>query len=289
MKNFKKAVALMLTALMCVMFAVSCTTTPTTTPAKTPDATAPATSGNNSKETIVVGYTIYAPMNYMDENNELIGFDTDLAKAVFGELGYNVVFKEIVWEQKYTELESGTISCIWNGFTSNGSDNGKSRTEYVDFSYNYMINKQVVVASKETAATISSAADLKGLVGSAEKGSIGYDYLNDTFVKEGALVKDSTSQLSALQDLKMGGCKFVVLDEQLAKSYVEKGDYEDYTIIEDLSSEIEYYAIGFKKGSELTAKVNETLEKFAANGKLEEIATKYAVQNAIVKDYADQK
>ena len=237
-----------------------------------------------AKETIVVGYTIYAPMNYLDENGDLIGFDTELAKAVFTELGYNVFFKEIVWEQKYTELEAGTISCIWNGFTSNGEDEGKPRTDYVDFSYNYMINKQVVVAKSDSG--IASAEDLAGKTGSAEKGSIGYDYLKSF---EGALVKDSTSQLSALQDMKMGGCDFVVLDEQLAKSYVGKGEYTDYTIIEVLSSDIEYYAIGFKKDSDLTAKVNATLEKFAENGKLTEIATKYAVQNAIVTDYSDQK
>lgn len=235
------------------------------------------------KEVIVVGYTIYAPMNYMDENNTLVGFDTDLAKAVFEDLGYEVAFKEIIWEQKYSELESGTISCIWNGFTSNGEDEGKPRTDYVDFSYNYMINKQVVVAKK---GTVSAAADLSGKTGSAEKGSIGYDYLGGF---EGALVKDNTSQLSALQDMKMGGCDFVVLDEQLAKSYVGKGEYEDYEIVEALSSDIEYYAIGFKKGSDLTAKVNATLEKFAGNGKLVEIATKYAVQNAVVTDYSDQK
>lgn len=235
------------------------------------------------KETIVVGYTIYAPMNYLDESGELVGFDTDLAKAVYEDLGYDVLFKEIVWEQKYTELEAGTISCIWNGFTSNGEDDGKPRTDYVDFSYNYMINKQVVVAAK---GTVAAAEDLSGKTGSAEKGSIGYDYLTGF---EGALVKDSTSQLSALQDMKMGGCEFVVLDEQLAKSYVGKGEYEDYEIVEALSSDIEYYAIGFKKGSELTAKVNATLEKFAKNGKLTEIAAKYAVQNAVVTDYSDQK
>lgn len=238
------------------------------------------------EEVITVGYTIYAPMNFM-ENGELVGFDTDLAKAVFEELGYKVLFKEIQWEQKYTELEAGTISCIWNGFTSNGEDDGKARSEYVDFSYNYMINKQVVVASNELAATVTSADDLKEKVGSAEKGSIGYGYLTDSF--EGALVKDATSQLSALQDLKMGGCQFVVLDEQLAKAYVGTGDYADFTIIDALSSDIEYYAIGFKKGSDLTAKVNETLEKFAGNGKLEEIAKKYAVENAIIKDFSDQK
>lgn len=239
------------------------------------------------KQDIIVGYTIYQPMNFKNDKGELVGFDTDLAKAVFEDLGYNVIFKEIKWEQKYTELEAGTISCIWNGFTSNGEDDGKARSEYVDFSYNYMINKQVVVMKTDAASSVTSAADLSGKVGSAEKGSVGYGYLGDTF--KDAMVKDAESQLSALQDLKMGGCDFVVLDEQLAKAYAGKGDYADYTIVEALSSDIEYYAIGFKKGSDLTAKVNATLEKFAKNGKLNEIATAYSLQNAVVTDYADQK
>lgn len=236
------------------------------------------------KKTITVGYTIYAPMNYNDENGELVGFDTELAKAVFEDLGYNVLFKEIVWEQKYTELESGTINCIWNGFTNGYEDDGTPRTDYVDFSYNYMINKQVVVAKKDSG--IAAASDLSGKVGSAEKGSIGYEYLGGF---EGAITKDATSQLSALQDMKMGGCEFVVLDEQLAKAYVGQGEYTDYEIVDALSSDIEYYAIGFKKGSDLTAKVNATLEKFAANGKLMEIASHYGAQTAIVTDYTDQK
>ena len=77
---------------------------------------------NGKKETIVVGYTIYAPMNYLDDNGELVGFDTDLAKAVFENLGYNVIFQEIEWSSKYTDLNSGTIDCVWNGFTCNVAD-----------------------------------------------------------------------------------------------------------------------------------------------------------------------
>ena len=68
-------------------------------------------------KTVVVGYTIYAPMNYMDENGKLIGFDTELAEAVFKNLGYKVIFQEIDWKAKYTDLNAGTIDCIWNGFT----------------------------------------------------------------------------------------------------------------------------------------------------------------------------
>ena len=90
-------------------------------------------AGCSKQETIVVGYTIYDPMNYLDENGKLIGFDTELAEAVFGNLDCKVVFKEIKWENKYTELNSGDIDCVWNGFTCNTADESEPDTDSVQF------------------------------------------------------------------------------------------------------------------------------------------------------------
>ena len=87
-----------------------------------------AACNNNDENVVVVGYTLYEPMNYM-QDGELIGFDTELAKAVFAELGYKVVFKQIVWSNKYIDLEAGNVNCLWNGFTCNGSDDGIPRSE----------------------------------------------------------------------------------------------------------------------------------------------------------------
>ena len=112
------------------------------------------TNQETKKETVVVGYTIYEPMNFKDANGELIGFDTELAKEVFGNLGYEVVFTEIQWDSKYIDLNSDTIDCIWNGFTANtADDDGVQRSEKVDFSYNYMENRQVVVVKKGSGIT----------------------------------------------------------------------------------------------------------------------------------------
>lgn len=239
----------------------------------------------SQKPTIVVGYTIYAPMNYLDENNELIGYDTDLAKAVFENLGYEVIFKEIEWSAKYTDLASGTIDCIWNGFTCNTSDDdGVARSEKVDFSYNYMINKQVIVVKNDS--NIAVAEDLSGKLGVAESGSAGETYAKSF---EGATFKGFIKQTDCLFEVNAGTADFAVLDEQLAKSYVGKGDYANLTIVEALSSEVEYYGIGFKKGSELTAKVNAELEKLGADGTIEKLAKKYKVENTAIKDFSDQK
>lgn len=238
-------------------------------------------------DTIVVGYTVYKPMNYEDDNGDFVGFDTDLAKAVFEDkLGCKVIFKEIDWNNKYLELNSGTIDCIWNGFTANTADpDGVARSEKVDFSYNYMLNKQVVVTTKELAATVTGFDSLSGKVGYVEEGSAGDSYLVSL---TGAIKKGCLSQLDAMKNLSLGTADFVVVDEQLAKAYVGKGDYANMEIVTTLSGDPEYYAIGFKKGSELTAKVNQVLEELAADGTIDTIAKRYNLVTAIT-DFSDQK
>ena len=241
---------------------------------------------NKEKEVITVGYTIYEPMNYLDENNELVGYDTDLAKAVFENLGYEVLFQEIVWDDKYTNLDSNVIDCVWNGFTANTSDaDGIARSEKVDFSYNYMENLQVVVALKD--ANITKAEDLKGKFGVAESGSAGESYAKDTF--KDISFKGFTKQTDCLTEVKSKTADFAVLDAQLAKSYCGKGDYADLVIVDGLESDVEYYAIGFKKGSELTAKVNAQLEALGKDGTITKLAKKYGVETTAITDFADQK
>ena len=241
---------------------------------------------NTNKPTIVVGYTDYAPMNYFDDNGELVGFDTELAKAVFENLGYEVMFQLIDWSARYTDLNSNTIDCIWNGFTCNtaDSDDGVARSEKVDFSYNYMENRQVIVA--KTDSGIATAADLVGKVAGVENGSAGETYANE-FADVMVTVFDY--QTTALFEVKSGTVDFAVLDAQLAKSYCGKGDYADVAIVDGLSSDVEYYAIGFRKGSDLTAKVNAELEKLAADGTIAALAEKYGVATTAITDFSDQK
>ena len=243
------------------------------------------TPTQQEQKTIVVGMTLYEPMNYKDESGKLVGFDTELAEAVFGNLGYKVIFQEIDWDSKYTELNSGAIDCIWNGFTANSKDaDGIARAEKVDFSYNYMENRQVVVVKADS--TIATAEDLNGKFAVAESGSAGEAYAKDF---EGVAFKGFIKQTECLTEILSGTADFAVVDAQLAKAYVGTGDYADLKIVEDLSSDVEYYAIGFKKGSELTANVNAQLEALAADGTIAALAEKYGVENTAITDFADQK
>lgn len=238
-----------------------------------------------TEKTVTVGYTLYEPMNYLDKDGNLIGFDTDLAKAVFEKMGYKVLFQEINWDSRYTDLESGAIDCVWNGFTANTADtDGVLRSEKVDFSYNYMENRQVIVAKAD--AGIASAEDLAGKLAAVESGSAGEAYANEF---EGVTVKGFIKQTDCLFEVNAGTADFAVLDAQLAKSYAGQGDYAALAIVEGLSSDVEYYAIGFKKGSELTAKVNEQLDALAKDGTIAKLAETYDVVNTTITDFSDQK
>ena len=285
----KKILATILSVLMLLACFAGCEAAPADTQANTQGdtqaATNESTEATQAQQTLTVGYTIYEPMNYLDESGELVGYDTDLAKAVFEKMGYKVLFQEIDWGQKYTDLDSGAIDCVWNGFTCNtADDDGILRSEKVDFSYNYMENRQVIVTLKDTA--IASAADLAGKLGAVEAGSAGESYAKSF---EGAQVKSFLKQTDALFEVVSGTADYAVLDAQLAKSYAGKGDYANVIIVDALSSDVEYYAIGFKKGSELTAQVNAQLEALAADGTIAQLAEKYGVANTAITDFSDQK
>lgn len=268
----KRIIATILAVLMCLI----CTT-------------ALVSCNDTGKNAITVGYTLVEPLNYLDENNELVGFDTELAKLVFEALGYDkVIFKEIKWESKYTDLSSGNIDCIWNGFTANcADDDGVQRSEKVDFSYNYMENRQVIVVKKSEKDIAINAEAFKDKIGYVEANSAGATYASATL--QGAVVKEATKQTDAILQVSSGAAYFAVVDAQLARSTVGKGDYSDLAMLDVLSSDVEYYAIGFKKGSELTSKVNAELEKLAENGTIAKLAEKYGVITTVITDFSDQK
>ena len=273
----KKFLALLCAVLMMVGCLAACGT-------NAPDTSKDASSAPEAKS-VVVGYTIYAPMNYLDEMGKLIGFDTELAEAVFEGLGYKVIFKEINWDNKYTDLNSNAIDCVWNGFTCNtADDDGVARADKVDFSYNYMENRQVIVTKKD--AGVAAKEDLKGKIVSAEAGSAGESYAKGF---EGVVYKGATKQTDSLMEVNAGTADVAVLDAQLAKSYCGKGDYANLQIVDALSSDVEYYAIGFKKGSELTANVNARLEALAKDGTIAALAKKYGVETTAITDFSDQK
>ncbi|MBR3716288.1 MAG: transporter substrate-binding domain-containing protein [Clostridia bacterium] len=228
------------------------------------------------------GITVYAPMNYFDDEGNLVGFDTEFAKAVAKELGVEAKFQVISWPNKYLELNSGSIDLIWNGFTY-GDEDGVSRTEYVDFTYSYLENRQCLVTRANRLEELNTADALKGKKGVAEGGSSGEGVAIDLAGDE-KLITTFTSQASALMELVAGNADFAVIDYQMANAMVGKGDYKDLSINKAVEPESEVYAIGCRKGSDLTAKINEAIKKLSENGTLAELAEKYGLTNDLIAD-----
>ena len=226
----------------------------------------------------VCGITLYEPMNYVGDDDELTGFDTDFANAVAEKLGVKAKFQIISWSSKYLELNSGAIDCIWNGFTYGSESNGVSRTEYVDFSYKYLANGQCVVTSTANLTVLNTQEAFSGRKGMAEGGSAGEDLARSLSTDYTA----STSQASALMELKNGTVDFIVIDSTMANAMVGKGDYADLSVNSAVPTEAEEYAIGFRKGSNLTAKVNEAMKTLSEDGTLATIAAKYDLTSSLI-------
>lgn len=229
---------------------------------------------------LVCGVTLYEPMNYLNDKDEWVGFDTEFAQLVGEKLGMEVKFQKIEWQQKYTELNTGNIDCIWNGFTANAEDDGKPRIESVDFSYSYMYNQQCIVVKKDNLENYKDVDSLKGKKAAAESGSAG-ESAAKKLVGEGIDVIKSSAQINTFTEVKSGAVDFAVVDIFLARSLAGKGDYSDLAIAEDIVLEAEVYAIGFKKGSDLKDKVNKAIQELYDEGKLTEIAKKYDLEDAL--------
>ncbi len=233
----------------------------------------------NTDNVLTCGVTIFEKMNEQEADGTWTGFETEFAQAVGEIIGMDVEFQVIDWAQKYNELNSGAIDCVWNGFTANSTDDGIKRSDLVDFSYGYMLNQQCVVVKADKLAEYTSEADLAGKSACVEGGSAGASYAES--VTDADKIFSTTAQINAFTEVKSGAVDFAVVDILLAQNICGNGDYADLAIVEAIELDSEIYAIGFKKGSELTAKVNEAIKELEAKGKLMEIAKKYGFENVL--------
>ena len=271
-ENFMKKI----TAVAVICAFLLSTLTLTACGAKTSDY-----SSINKKGYFVCGITLYPPMSYSNEDGEMTGFDTDLANAVAKKLGLEAKFQVITWSKNFIELNSGSIDCIWNGFTVTDA-----RKENCDFSFSYMNNSQCVVLRSADVDKYTTPESLLGKKGVAEAGSAGYDYALE-LVGESGVVNGAAAQTSALTDLMSGQSDFAVIDVLMADSMVGKGDYSSLFKVTAFAPEKEEYAIGFRKGSDFTAKVNAALKELAEEGTVMEIALKYGLENTVITKYGE--
>lgn len=228
------------------------------------------------KGTMVIGYTVYEPMNYTDENGEFTGFDTEFARAVCEKLGVEPEFVEINWDTKVIELDAKSIDCIWNGMTI--TDDLK---ENISVSDPYVKNMQVIVIKDSNKDKFTDTASLAGATLVAEAGSAGQAAVEADENLSQATLTTVTKQTDALLEIESGASDAAILDWTLAKSMIGEGtDFADLMMIDGAELSVEEYGIGFRKDSDLCTKVNEIMAELVEDGTLPALAEKYGLSLA---------
>ena len=222
------------------------------------------------KKTFVLGLDdAFPPMGFRNENNEIVGYDIDLAKEVTKRIGVELVCQPIDWNAKEQELNTGKIDCIWNGFTIT-----PEREAAMTFTKPYLKNAQVLVVRADSKA--KTLADLKGKTVGLQAGSSAADALEAAKDFKASLknVVEFKDNLTALMDLEAKGADAVVMDLIVANDNITRSG-KPYRILEESLSP-ENYGVGFRKADvALMTKVQESLDAMAKDGTLAQISTKW--------------
>ena len=231
-----------------------------------------AASAESGEFTLTVGFDQgYPPYGFVGDDGEYTGFDLDLAAEVAERNGWNLELSAIDWDAKDALLSSGSINCIWNGFTMEG------REDDYTFSEPYMLNEQVIVVKSDSG--IADSAALAGETVMTQVDSAALDVLEGDAADLAATFAGGAPQTisdynNAFMQLESGMVDAVACDLSIA-NYQMSAKPDTYTIIDTLSSE--HYAVGFKQGDEdLAATVTATLKAMYEDGTVQELCDKYA-------------
>ena len=266
----------MLLAAMALVCALALSACGGTASSDDTDSTDTTTAEDTSADitTLTVGFDqAYPPYGFVGDDGEFTGFDLDLAAEVAERNGWEVAYEPIDWDAKDTLLDSGAISCIWNGFTMEG------REDDYTFSEPYMINGQVIVARADSG--IASFDDLAGKAVITQVDSAAYNVLAGDDATQADLAATFASletigdYNTAFMQLESGAVDAVACDLSIS-AYQLAAKPDAYVQLDEFLSE-EHYAVGFKKGDDTTAEtVNESLRAMDEDGFIQELCEKYS-------------
>lgn len=249
-----KRIALTMLALLCTLTLTACGS----------DA-----AKGDDKEVLTIGIDdTFAPMGFK-KDGKLVGFDVELAEAVSKKIGKKVEFQNIDWDLKETELESGNIDLIWNGYSIT-----EERKKQVLFSDPYMENRQIIITTDKTG--IKTKADIKDKTLSVQKNSSAYDAVmkDKDFVaglKDGKPTQFDTNN-DCFMDLESGRSDAIVVDETLARYYMKQQDNGVNYVVLDENFGKEEYAIGMRKDdTELCKHINKAMQELKDDGTFDNI------------------
>ena len=241
-------------------------------------------SGNattNDEDTFIVGFDAeFPPYGFKDNSGNYTGFDLDLAKEVCDRNNWTFVPQPIDWDAKDAEIDSGSIDCIWNGFTIDGREN--------DYTWSdpYFDNKQVFIVKSDSG--IETVDDLSGKTVETQKDSSALAALqgdNKTIADTFGTLTEVADYNTAFMDLESGACDAIAMDIGVGEYDIKNKDNPDDFKIIDQYITTEKYGIGFKKGNDdLKNQVQETLNEMFEDGTVAKIAEKYGIsQDALIQ------
>lgn len=230
----------------------------------------------NSDNVFILGLDDkFPPMGYRNDNNEIVGFDIDLATEVTKRLGMELKIQPIDWGSKELELNTGKITALWNGLSVS-----PERSEAMALSKPYLKNRMVIMVKKDS--PVAGKADLKGKKVGLQTGSTAVAALEKDPINKEVTQITYEDNILALQDLAIGRVDAVILDEVVGR-YNDLQKPNTYKLLEDNFAE-EYYAIGFKKdNTALRDKVDATIAEMIKDGSASKISQKWFKEDIIVK------
>lgn len=240
---------------------------------------APAEAGSApaaAAKTVVVGLDDnFPPMGFRDANNEIVGFDIDMAKEAARRLGMTVEFKPIDWSAKEAELTGKRVDVLWNGLTIT-----EERKKNISFTAPYMSNHQIIVVG--SASPIKVKTDLAGRIVGAQDGSSAVDAIRKESAVASSIkeVKTFGDNVTALMDLSAGRLDAIVVDEVVGRYLVAKRAGEYRVLDENFGTED--YGVGLRKDdTELLAQLDKTLAEMKQDGTAARIAQQWFGANLI--------
>ena len=224
-------------------------------------------------EEAVIGITDFAPMDFKDDAGKWVGFDAEMAEAFGKSIGVEVEFIEIDWDSKEMELENKSIDCVWNGMTLTNAVK-----EAMETSNPYCKNAQVVVVKSDVANKYQEKEACGELNFAVEAGSAGAEAAE----AEGWNTTEVQTQAAALMEIQAGTADAAIIDLLMAGAMIGEGtSYENLQYTCSLTSE--EYGVGFRKGSNLAAELNEFFIASYEDGSMIKIAEKYGTQETVIE------
>ena len=270
MKKISLAVFAMMMVAMLAVFA-GCSSSSDTNSGTADSGTAQDNSLQNvlDKGTLVLGLDdSFPPMGFRDENNNIVGFDIDVATEVANRMGVELKLQPIEWSTKEMELNTGSVDCLWNGLSIDDE-----RKQAMDLSEPYMTNRMVLVVLNDSEYT--DQASLAGKTIGVQNGSPAEKILEESdFSKTIGNTIGFKDNVTAFMELETKGIDAIFMDEVVA-NYAITSQNKDFKVLEDGLTE-EEYAVGFKKGNTaLKNEVQKYIYEMKADGTMTQISEKW--------------